>query len=63
MEPAGLVFVLEDEAQGDVAGDDRLAVAVAGAVAGGGDTAFGALDQGGFAERVDGLYPDVGGPA
>ena len=63
MEPGGLVFVLEDEAQGDVAGGDRLAVAEAGAVAGGGDAAFGAAAQGGLIGRVDGLYPDVGGPA
>ena len=63
MQPAGLVFVFEDEAQGDVGGSDRMAVAVAGAIAGGGDTAFGARDQGGFAGRVDGLYPDIVGPA
>ena len=63
MEPAGLLLVLEDEAQGDVRGGDRLAVAVAGAVAGGGDAAFGAPDQGGLFGRVDRLYADVGGPA
>ena len=63
MEPGGLVFVFEDETQGDVAGGDRLAVAEAGSVAGGGDAAFGAAAQGGLFGRVDGLYPDVGGPA
>lgn len=44
VEPAWLVLVLEDEAQGDVRGGDRFAVAVAGAVAGGSDAAFGAFD-------------------
>ena len=63
MQPAGLVFVFEDEAQGDVGGGDRLAVVEAGSVAGGGDAAFGAAGKGGLFGRVDGLYPDVGGPA
>ena len=40
MEPAGLVYVLEDEAQGDVRSCDWMAVAVTGAIAGGGNAAF-----------------------